>query len=170
MVTETDKIKLLEKKINKLESGSEAFIINEAKKIIEEEIVDEIKTRMALEGYAPGIIEDVILESISITGDELSFKIVNEHIVGSGFDIAFGRERGIKPHKIKGNPLLAFPVKASFPQFTRVTGSANVTVIVTEVQHPGLEGSFIIQNTVKEKITIVQERINAKEREWIKRL
>ncbi len=161
MVTETNQIQFLEKKINKLESGRDAFIIDEAKKILEEEIVDEIKNRMANEGYAPGIIEDVILEDVSITGNKLSFKIVNEHIVGSGFDIALGMERGIKPHKIEGDPL-AFPGKTAI--------NTPTTIFATSVMHPGVEASYIIQNTVEEKTPIVQERLNAKERKWIKQL
>ena len=161
MVTETDKTSLLEEKINKLESGYARHIIQEAKIIIEEDIVDEIKTKMALQGYAPSIIQDVILEDISIQDKKLSFRIINEHIVGSGFDIALGMEQGIKPHKIEGNPL-AFPGKTAI--------NTPTTIFATSVMHPGVEASFIIRDTMIEKKSTVQERINQKELEWVKSL
>ena len=150
-------IKKLERRLKKLQA-LEARLVELLKEIVNDEIIDEIKRKMFAANYSIRIIDNVELRNIKLEGTKLKYEIRNELLVGEGFDIAVGMEEGTRPHDIFGNPILAFPVKAVFPQFTKVTGSAEVTAFATKVHHPGIEAKHIIHDTVLEKSSQVQAR------------
>lgn len=121
-----------------------------AEQAIDEITIEAIKTKMFAANYSVRIIDNVELRDVIITGNSIKYSIFNELLVGLGFDIAQGREGGIPPHKIFGNPYLAFKMGTII--------GAPVNVVVASVNHPGLEASWIIRDTVRENQFAVQER------------
>lgn len=118
--------------------------------IVNEITINEIKTKMYEAGYSLRIIDEVIIRDITIARKRIKYEIFNELLVGEGFDIAIGREEGIIPHDIFGNPVLVWQGKT-------IIGTPT-TIFATHVKHPGVEATFIIRDTVEETQNEVQER------------
>lgn len=121
-----------------------------AKTAIDEITVEEIKTKMFAADYSIRIIDNVEIRDVRITKNKIKYTIFNELLVGDGFDIAEGREGGIPPHDIFGNPTLAW-------QGRTIIGTPT-TIFAAHVKHPGLEASWIIKDTVQEKQFAVEQR------------
>lgn len=139
----------LEKRIRKFEAlVRQRDII--AEQAIDDVTVEAIKDKMFAADYSVRIIDNVEIRDVKITTNKIKYSISNELLVGAGFDIAKGREGGIPPHKILGNPYLAF-------QMPSIIG-APAHVVVASVNHPGVEATFIIRDTVQEKQFEVQGR------------
>ena len=141
-------IKKLERRLKKLQA-LEARLVELLKKIVNDEIIDEIKRKMFVKDYSIRIIDNVELRDVRIEGTKLKYEIRNELLVGEGFDIAVGMEEGVIPHDIFGSPL-AFPGKTSI--------GTPMTIFATKVHHPGIEGKHIIRDTVLERSQRVQTR------------
>ncbi len=144
------KIEVLEKRLRKLRALLRQRDIF-AEQAIEDITVEAIKTKMYAENYSIRIIDEVIVGDVKITTNKIKYTIINELLVGSGFDVAEGREGGIPPHTIRGNPYLAFRAKT-------ITGAPTSLIIVASVEHPGLEATHIIRDTVREKQYEVAQR------------
>ena len=142
-------IKKLERRLKKLQA-LEAKLVELLKKIVNDEIIDEIKRKMFAKDYSIRIIDNVELRDVRIEGTKLKYEIRNELLVGEGFDIAVGMEEGIIEHDIFGNPVLAFPGKTAIGTPT--------TIFAKKVHHPGVEGRHIIRDTVLERSQRVQDR------------
>jgi len=142
----TDK---LERRIRKLEALL-AQRSDIAEGIIKDVTIDAIKTKMYAANYSMRIIDNVELVDVEVVGKKINWKIWNELIVGSGFDIALGRERGIRKHDIFGNPVLVW-------RGSTIIGTPT-TIFAAHVKHPGVQATFIIRDTVRETRALVQER------------
>lgn len=113
-------------------------------------VVESIKTKMYAAGYSIRIIDNVEVRDVKIGRKKINYKIFNELLVGDGFDIATGREEGIRPHDIFGNPVLVWQGKT-------IIGTPT-TVFAHHVKHPGVAASHIIRDTIRESGFEVQER------------
>lgn len=151
-------IRKLERKLKKLQA-LERRLVRLLKGIINDEIVDDIKSQMFAKDYSIRIIDNVELRNVRIEGTKLKYEIRNELLVGEGFDIAVGREEGIREHDIFGFPL-AFEGKT-------IIGTPT-TIFTYKVHHPGLEGSHIIRDTVLTRSVRVQDRYENEVRTQIK--
>lgn len=149
MAAVQDPIERLERKLRRLEDliGQREVI---ATAIIEDEIVNEIKAEMYAANYSIRILDNVELREVKIGRKKINYKIFNELIVGDGFDIAEGREKGIRPHDIFGNPVLVW-------QGQTIIGTPT-TIFATHVKHPGVAATHIIQDTIRQNNPIVQAR------------
>ena len=138
-------IEKLERRLAKLEKllGERESI---AESIINEITVNDIKNKM----YSKRIIDEVEVRDVKIVQNKIEYTIWNQLLVGNGsFDIARGREEGIAPHKIYGFPL-AFPG-------TTIIGTPT-TIFAYSVNHPGIEASWIIRDSVRENESAVNGR------------
>ena len=148
MAAVQDPIEKLQRRLRKLEQlKTQRETI--AKEVIEEVTVEEIKTKMYSANYSIRIIDNVHITNVRVGRKRIKFTIRNELIVGNGFDIALGRERGIRPHDIFGNPLAWEGVS--------IIGTPS-TIFATHVKHPGVQATHIIRDTVREKSSEVEER------------
>lgn len=121
-----------------------------AREIIDELTVTDIKNRMFAADYSIRIIDEVEVRDVRIVQNKIEYTIFNQLLVGDGsFDIARGREEGIEPHKIYGFPL-AFPG-------TTVIGTP-ATIFAMSVNHPGVEATWIIRDSVRENEVAVEQR------------
>lgn len=77
------------------------FIEEASKQIVDEEILQPIKTEMKKFGYSQKIIDGTTIENLFVddTGF-LQFDVVSDYKSESGFDVAKGREKGTKRHKL----------------------------------------------------------------------
>lgn len=142
-------IEKLQRKLNRLRDlvdQREAI----ATAIIEDEVVEDIKSQMFSANYSIRIIDNVELREVKIGRKKINYKIFNELIVGDkGFDIAEGREKGIRPHDIFGDPLAW--------QGQTIIGTPT-TIFATHVKHPGVAATHIIRDTIRQNSPIVQTR------------
>ena len=160
MANDSELIKKLERRIQRLKILLD-LRVNIATDIIEEEIIDEIKSEMFAANYSIRIIDNVELRDVKIEGKKINYKIFNELIVGDGFDIAKGMEEGIIPHDIFGNPLAW--------EGQTVIGTPT-TIFATHVKHPGVQATHIIQNTVRQKNPTIQSKYTQSMKEKIQQI
>lgn len=148
MATSQDPIEKLQRRLRKLEDlKNQRHDI--AKQAVNDIVISAIKTKMYAANYSMRIIDNVEVGRVRVGRKKINYKIVNELLVGDGFDIAEGRERGIRPHDIFGNPLAW--------QGQSIIGTPT-TIFATHVFHPGVQATHIIRDTIRESQQEIQER------------
>ena len=145
-------IQKLESAVKRLQKERPQFAIQTITRLVNGNIVEEIKRRMRQANYVEKIIDATLLE-VKLVGDRVKFRIFNEYFASSGFDVALMLEKGAKPHPIEGNPLLVFEGRQG-------------TVFTPHVDHPGYKATHIIEDVVNEKTPEVQETYLKEQRIW----
>jgi len=126
------------------------FIEESAKQIVDEEILQPIKTEMKKFGYSEKIIDDTTIENLFVddTGF-LQFDVVSDYKLETGFDVAKAREKGTKRHFIK--PVVATVLSWIVGGFIRAFSKGHWV--------KGFTKSNIIRDVTKARFPIAQERI-----------
>jgi len=125
------------------------FIEESARKIIDEEILQPIKTAMKSFDYSDKIIKGTSIENLIVDGNGfIQFDVVSDYKTELGFDVAKAREEGTKDHFIK-------PVVKAVLSW--VVGGVRLFSKGHWVK--GFTKSNIIKKTTEVKFPIAQERI-----------
>lgn len=78
----------------------QSFITILTKKILNEEIIDEIHRSMNKEGISKKIIERVYLSEPKFLKSKIKFKVISDYKSEDNFDVALAIEQGTKDHMI----------------------------------------------------------------------
>ena len=125
------------------------FIEQTAKQIVDEEILQPIKTEMKKFGYSQKIIDDTTIQNLFVDDNGfVQFDVVSDCKSESGFDVAKAREKGTKRHFIK--PI----AKLALSWVVR-----NLRLFSKGHWVKGITKSNIIKKTTEARFTIAQERI-----------
>lgn len=154
-------IRKLEQRLSKLKSLA-GRVEDILEGIVNDEVIQEIKRKMFAADYSIRIIDNVELRNVRVEENKIKYEVWNELLVGEGFDIAVGREEGIPEHDIFGNPVLVFPGKTAIGTPT--------DIFAKKVEHPGVEATHIIRDTVREKEQTVQNRYQKEVKTRIKQI
>lgn len=127
------------------------FIEETAKQIIDEEILQPIKTEMKKFGYSEKIINETSIENLLVTDSGfLQFDVVSDYEADNGFDVAKAREEGTKDHFIK--PVKAKALSWIVGGFIRAFSKGHWV--------KGFPKSNIIKKTLEMNFTVAQERLD----------
>lgn len=140
------------------------FVQFTATRIIEQEIVDEIHKKMEAAGISKKVIQTTFLSKRNVaTGKgskkSILFFITSNYVSDTGFPVAIMIERGRKSFFVKPVRRLALSWLKEGQRFF----SKGHTI-------PAYPARKIIQTTIREKIGIVQERLDSETANWIKRI
>ena len=125
------------------------FIESTARQIIDEEILQPIKTAMRSFGYSEKIIDGTFIDNLFVDGNGfIQFDVVSDYKSELGFDVAKAREKGTKRHFIKA------VTKAVLSWVTN-----NVRLFSKGHWVKGFTKSNIIKKTKETQFTIAQEKI-----------
>lgn len=125
------------------------FIEQTAKQIIDEEILQPIKTEMKKFGYSEKIIDDTTIENLFVDDNGfVQFDVVSDYKSDNNFDVAKAREKGTKRHFIKPIVKLAL---------SWIVG--NLRLFSKGHWVKGITKSNIIRKTTEVRFAIAQERI-----------
>lgn len=147
-ITSQDDVMRLLFNVTRFEMQYPRFIEQVAKQIIDEEILQPIKTEMKKFRYSEKIIDDTTIENLFIddTGF-IQFDVVSDYKSETGFDVSKAREKGTKRHFIK--PLKS--VLSWVVGFVRLFSKGHWV--------KGFTKSNIIRKTIEIRFPIAQERI-----------
>ena len=106
--------KLLRLKYVQIRLQYEKFLRTTVTKIVEENIINRIKARMAAVGLDQKIIDAVSVSFIAVKGKEVKIRIRSDYESENGFDVAYAVENGTDDHWIepKESSLVAASVGA----------------------------------------------------------
>lgn len=116
-------------------------------------VIPEIKKRMRSKKYPQQIIDNTFLAGVELAERKYRLIIKSEFVLPNGYDLAAGFEFGTRPHIIEG-----------FPLVFEIDGK---TIFTELVNHPGTQGSHIIEDTTDELKPKVQEEYKRRERTWM---
>lgn len=136
--------------VTRFEMQYPRFIEETARRIIDEEILQPIKTAMKSFDYSEKIINDTTIENLFVDGNGfIQFDVVSDYKSESGFDVAKAREEGTKDHFIKPVAKAAISwVAGGVRQFSKGHWVK------------GFTKSNIIKKTTEARFPIAQERIS----------
>ena len=135
--------------ITRFEMQYTRFIEQSARQIIDQEILQPIKTAMRSFGYSEKIIDETFIDNLFVSSDGfIQFDVVSDYKSELGFDVAKAREEGTKRHFVKA------VVKAALSWVTN-----NVRLFSKGHWIKGFTKSNIIKKTTETRFPIAQERI-----------
>jgi hypothetical protein len=136
--------------VTRFEMQYPRFIEGMARKIIDEEILQPIKTAMASFGYSQKIIDGTTIENLFVDDNGfIQFDVVSDYKSESGFDVAKAREEGTRGHFIK--PKNAKALVWIVGGFVKAFSKGHWV--------KGITKSNIIKKTTEARFPIAQERI-----------
>lgn len=126
------------------------FIEGVTRQIIDQEILQPIKSAMKVFGYSQKIIDGTTMENLLVDdGGFIQFDIVSDYTSESGFDVAKAREEGTKRHFIK--PINVKALVWIVGGFIKAFSKGHWV--------KGITKSNIIKKTIQTRFPIAQERI-----------
>ena len=126
------------------------FIEQTAKQIVDEEILQPIKTEMKKFGYSEKIIDGTTIENLFVDDNGfVQFDVVSDYKSESGFDVAKAREKGTKRHKLP---------KVKGRTYSWIVGGF-IRAFSKGHWVKGITKSNIIRRTTEARFVIAQERI-----------
>jgi hypothetical protein len=135
--------------VTRFEMQYPRFIEQTARQIIDEEILQPIKTGMRQFGYSQKIIDGTTIENFFVDSNGfIQFDVVSDYKSENGFDVAKAREEGTKDHFIK-------PVVKT--ALSWIVG--NLRLFSKGHWVKGFTKSNIIKKTTETRFPIAQERI-----------
>ena len=146
--------------ITRFEMQYPRFVQENAKKIINEEMLLPIHKAMRGFNYSEKIIKGTTIENINISDQGyVQFDVVSDYKSESGFDVAKAREKGTKRHFIK--PLVLGGVLRWIVGGFVVGFSKGHWV-------KGITRSNVIQKTVEATFPLAQNRLNEETSKFFK--
>ena len=135
--------------VTRFEMQYPRFIEEFARQIIDQEILQPIKTAMRSFGYSEKIIDGTLIDNLFVDDNGfIQFDVVSDYTSELGFDVAKAREEGTKRHFIKAI------AKAVLSWVTN-----NVRLFSKGHWVKGFTKSNIIKKTTEARFPIAQERI-----------
>jgi len=125
------------------------FIEQVTRQIIDEEILNPIKTAMRSFGYSEKIIDGTTIDNLFVDDNGfIQFDVTSDYKSELGFDVAKAREEGTKRHFIK-------PIAKAVLSWV----ANNVRLFSKGHWVKGFTKSNIIKKTIEAQFPIAQERI-----------
>jgi len=135
--------------VTRFEMQYPRFIKQTSSQIIDEEILNPIKTGMRSFGYSEKIIDGTFIDNLFVDDNGfIQFDVVSDYKTELGFDVAKAREKGTKRHFIK-------PIAKAVLSWV----TSNVRIFSKGHWVKGFTKSNIIKKTIEAQFPIAQERI-----------
>ena len=135
--------------VTRFEMQYPRFIEQTSRQIIDQEILQPIKSAMRSFGYSDKIVDGTFIDNLIIDSEGfIQFDVISDYKSELGFDVAKAREEGTKRHFIKA------VVKAALSWIT-----SNVRLFSKGHWVKGFTKSNIIKKTTETRFPIAQERI-----------
>ena len=136
--------------VTRFEMQYPRFIEEAARQIIDEEILQPIKTAMREFDYSQKIIDGTTIENLFVDNNGfIQFDVVSDYKSETGFDVATAREKGTKRHFIK--PVNVKALVWIIGGFVKAFSKGHWV--------KGFTKSNIIRKTTEARFPIAQERI-----------
>lgn len=136
--------------VTRFEMQYPRFIEQTSRQIIDEEILNPIKTGMRSFGYSEKIIDGTFIDNLFVDDNGfIQFDVVSDYKTELGFDVAKAREKGTKRHFIK--PKNAKALVWIIGGFVKAFSKGHWV--------KGFTKSNIIKKTIEAQFPIAQERI-----------
>ena len=161
----------------------EDFIHKKATQIVEEEIIEVIKTRMKSENFSQKIIDATYLDKVVVRGRGVSAFIKSDYVSSTGFPVSLAREYGTKRHWVQPLSANIQPIVVNYqtgqisqqPTASQQSTYPKALHWVSGGKHffskghwvSGIRPLKIITKTIKEKRKIVRELLKEETKRWI---
>lgn len=150
----------IEIKLAQIKLQYSGFVVFTTTRLIEEEIVDEIHRKMEGANISKKVIQTTFLDKkVIVEGVRAKFVLFfirSPYVSDTGFPVAVMIERGRRPYVVE-------VVKKKFLSWLK----EGQRYFAKRVKIPRYPARKIIENTIKEKRSVVQRRLNEETKKWI---
>lgn len=149
-------------KVAQLKLQYSGFAVFTATRIIEQEIIDEIHSKMESANISKKIIQTTFLnKKVMSVGAKskksLLFYVTSNYVSDSGFPVAIMIERGRKEYDV-------YPVKKKMLSWLK----DGIRHAALHVHIPVYPARRIIENTIRDKRPVVQQKLDEATVQWMK--